>query len=45
MHSGYDGDAEQLERKADRNIELLLREYNDNPDDAYICTSLAKVTI
>ena len=22
MHSGYDGDAEQLERKADRNIEL-----------------------
>lgn len=42
MHSGYDGDAEQLERKADRNIELLLREYNDNPDDAYILYQLGK---
>jgi len=42
VHSGYDGDTEQLERKADRNIALLLREYNDNPDDAYILYQLGK---
>ena len=42
IHSGYDGDAGQLERKADRNIALLLREYNDNPDDAYILYHLGK---
>lgn len=41
-HSGYDGSADKVSRKADRNIELLLEEYNSNPHDTYILYQLGK---
>ncbi len=40
-HSGYDGTPEELERKAHRNIELLLNELELN-DDPYILYQLGK---
>ncbi len=41
-HSGYDGTSEQIKEKADRNIELLMNEYADNPEDTYILYQLGK---
>lgn len=41
-HSGYDGTVETRRKKAKRNIELLLQEFETNPDDTYILYQLGK---
>lgn len=41
-HIGYDGSDEFLNRKANRNIELLKHEYDENPTDSYIIYQLGK---
>lgn len=41
-HMGYDGSEEAVNRKANRNIELLQKMYGENPDDPYIIYQLGK---
>ena len=41
-HSGYDGSPEAVKKKAERNIRLLKREYEETPDDTYIMYQLGK---
>lgn len=41
-HTGYDGSTEAVNAKADRNIKLLLKEYEINPHDPYILYQLGK---
>lgn len=41
-HRGYDGDLETRRKKAERNINLLLKELEDNGDDPYILYQLGK---
>ena len=41
-HSGYDGGAEALQRKAQRNLELLFRDLDKEPDNPYTCFQIAQ---
>ena len=41
-HVGYEGTAEQIMNKTERNIRLLLKEHEDMPDDPYIIYQLGK---
>lgn len=42
LHSGYNGNEEVLRKKAERNRNLLLIEYEKNPDDPYILYQLGQ---
>lgn len=41
-HCGYNGTAEDLEKKAERNNELLLKMLEENPDDPYLYFQLGQ---
>lgn len=41
-HSGYDGSDENVRKKAERNIRLLKREFEETPGDTYIIYQLGK---
>lgn len=42
LHSGYEGSPEERRRKAERNIRLLLQEFEENPADTYCMYQLGK---
>lgn len=42
IHSGYNGDEAVIREKAERNRNLLLSEYEKNPDDPYILYQLGQ---
>ncbi|MDE7435586.1 MAG: glycosyltransferase [Lachnospiraceae bacterium] len=42
LHSGYEGSQEDRRRKAERNIRLLLQEFEENPADTYCMYQLGK---
>lgn len=41
-HCGYNGNPEELQRKADRNNELLLKMLEENPNDPYLYFQLGQ---
>lgn len=41
-HDGYGGSEEERRKKAERNIQLLLQEFEDNPQDTYLMYQLGK---
>lgn len=41
-HVGYNGSAEEIAKKANRNIELLRKMLSDNPEDPYIYFQLGQ---
>lgn len=41
-HDGYGGSEEERKKKAERNIQLLQREFEHNPQDTYVMYQLGK---